>query len=85
MICRPGLSRFGWGNAASPWRCKAWLASPTSSDQVFGELPPLLKTVRTELIRSLGTLDAEFLVMLDTARMVPESMWEALSQTKAAL
>jgi purine-binding chemotaxis protein CheW len=54
-------------------------------DQVFGNLPPLLNTVQTELIQSLGTLDAEFLVMLDTARMVPESMWGALSQTKATL
>jgi purine-binding chemotaxis protein CheW len=54
-------------------------------DQVFGNLPPLLNTVQTELIQSLGTLDAEFLVMLDTARMVPESMWDALSQTKATL
>ena len=53
------------------------------SDQVFGNLPPLLKTVRTELIQNLGTLDAEFLVMLDTARLVPDSVWDALPQTKA--
>jgi chemotaxis signal transduction protein len=55
------------------------------SDLVFVNLPPLLNTVQTELIQRLGTLDAEFLVMLDTARMVPESMWEALPQTKAML
>ncbi len=55
------------------------------SDRELGNLPPLLRTVRTELIQSIGTLDAEFLVVLDTARMVPESMWEALPQTKAAL
>jgi purine-binding chemotaxis protein CheW len=55
------------------------------SDPVFGELPPLLKSVGTELIQTLGTLDAEFLVMLDTTRLVPESVWTALSQTKAVL
>jgi len=55
------------------------------SDQVFGKLPPLLTNAGTELIESLGTLDAEFLVVLDTARLVPESMWEALLQTKATL
>lgn len=55
------------------------------NDQVSGELPPLLRMVRTELIQTLGTLDAEFLVVLDTARMVPESVWHALSQAKAEL
>jgi len=55
------------------------------TDQVFENLPPLLRNIQTELIQSLGTLDAEFLVMLDTARMVPESMWEALPQAKATL
>jgi purine-binding chemotaxis protein CheW len=51
----------------------------------FGNLPPLLKTVRSQLIQSLGTLDAELLVMLDTARLVPDSIWQALSQMRAAL
>jgi purine-binding chemotaxis protein CheW len=54
------------------------------NDQAFDNLPPLLKTVRTELIRTLGTLDAEFLVVLNTARLVPDSVWRALAQTKAA-
>lgn len=53
------------------------------SDQVFCELPPLLANVGTESIQTLGTLDAEFLVVLDMARLVPESIWEALSHTKA--
>lgn len=53
------------------------------NDHVMGTLPPLLKTARTELILSLGTLDAEFLVVLDTARTVPDSVWQTLSQAKA--
>ncbi len=53
------------------------------SDQIFGELPPLLQNVRTESVRALGTLDAEFLVMFDTARLVPDSVWQALAQTRA--
>jgi purine-binding chemotaxis protein CheW len=55
------------------------------SDQVFGDLPPLLKTIRTELIQTLGTLDAEFLVMLNTARLVPDSVWQALENSRATL
>jgi len=52
-------------------------------DQVFGKLPPLLTNVGSEIIQSLGTLDAEFLVVLDMARVVPESMWEGLLRSKA--
>jgi purine-binding chemotaxis protein CheW len=54
------------------------------ADHVFANLPPLLRNVRTELIQSLGTLDAEFLVMLDTARLVPESVWQELKQLAAS-
>jgi purine-binding chemotaxis protein CheW len=53
------------------------------SEQVFSKLPPLLTNAGSEIIASLGTLDAEFLVVLDMARLVPEATWEALSQTKA--
>lgn len=53
------------------------------SDHVFDNLPPLLKTVGTEFIQALGTVDAEFLVMLHTARLVPDSVWQALDQSRA--
>jgi purine-binding chemotaxis protein CheW len=53
------------------------------SHQIFGDLPPLLKNVRTELIQSLGTLDSEFLVTLDAARLVPDSVWQELAQTRS--
>ncbi len=52
------------------------------SDHVFDNLPPLLKSVRTEFIQALGTVDAEFLVLLDTARLVPDSVWQALGQSR---
>lgn len=51
-------------------------------DHVSGDLPPLLKTARADSIQSLGTLDAEFLVVLDTARLVPDSVWKSLTQTE---
>jgi purine-binding chemotaxis protein CheW len=54
------------------------------SDRVFDNLSPLLQTVQTEFIQTLGTLDAEFLMMLDTARLVPDSVWQALTQTRAS-
>lgn len=55
------------------------------NDPVFGKLPPLLKNADTDLIQTLGTLDSEFLMVLDMARLVPESIWEALSRPKAVL
>lgn len=55
------------------------------SDHVFNNLPPLLKTARTEFIETLGALDAEFLVMLNTALLVPDSVWQALARTKVML
>jgi chemotaxis signal transduction protein len=51
------------------------------SDSAFGNLPALLQSGKTEFIRALGTLDREFLVTLNTALMVPESVWLELAQT----
>jgi purine-binding chemotaxis protein CheW len=53
------------------------------SDQTFGNLPPLLQTGKAEFIQALSTLDNEFLVVLDAARIVPDSVWRELAQTKA--
>lgn len=55
------------------------------SGQVFEGLPPLLKTARTEFIQALGTLDAEFLILLDTARLVPDALWQALAARAKAM
>jgi purine-binding chemotaxis protein CheW len=55
------------------------------NDQVFNSLPPLLKTARTEFIQALGTLDAEFLITLDSARLVPDSVWHALAARAKAM
>jgi purine-binding chemotaxis protein CheW len=54
------------------------------SNQALTGLPPLLKTARTEFIQTLCTLDEEFLAILNTARLVPDSVWRSLAQAKAA-
>ncbi len=53
------------------------------SDRAFGNLPPLLQTGRAEFVQSLGMLDKDFLVVLDAARIVPDSVWRELARTKA--
>jgi purine-binding chemotaxis protein CheW len=43
-------------------------------------MPPLLKSARTEVIEAMGSLDAELLVTLQTAKLVPESVWETIGK-----
>jgi purine-binding chemotaxis protein CheW len=50
----------------------------------IADLPPLLQNARTEVIEAIGRLDAEFLVMLKTSRLVPESLWESLGNCEGA-
>jgi len=50
----------------------------------FEDLPPLLKSARTEAIQAIGTLDAELLVLLRASRLVPEAVWKNLDRREAA-
>ena len=50
----------------------------------FAALPPLLQSARTEMIQAIGTLDAELLVVLQMARLAPESVWDAIQVRGAA-
>ena len=42
------------------------------------QLPPLLRDAATETIAAIGTLDAELLFFLRTARIVPEGLFDRL-------
>jgi len=50
----------------------------------LGELPPLLRDVTADLIDSFGTLDAELLLVLHAARIVPEEVWSPLAAAEFA-
>ncbi len=43
-----------------------------------GELPSLLDPTRTGVVDALGAHDRELLVVLHTARLIPEETWRAL-------
>jgi purine-binding chemotaxis protein CheW len=45
----------------------------------LGELPPLLRDVTTDLIGSFSTLDAQLLLVLRAARIVPDEVWATLA------
>ena len=42
------------------------------------DLPPLLRSANAELVSAVGMLDSELLLVLQTARIVPESVWQTL-------
>jgi len=44
----------------------------------LSELPPLLQSVNTRLVDALGTLDAQLLIVLNAARIVPDEVWTEL-------
>ena len=42
------------------------------------DLPPLVRDASVEAIATIGTLDAELLVVLGGGRLLPESVWNAI-------
>lgn len=42
------------------------------------DLPPLLRGAPVEAVSAIGALDSELLLVLESARMVPEDVWSAL-------
>ena len=50
----------------------------------LGQLPPLLRDVNADLIESFGTRDAQLLLVLRTACIVPDEVWLTLSAEEAA-
>ena len=50
----------------------------------LGELPPLLRDVTADLIESFGTRDAQLLLVLRAARIVPDEVWTTIAEAEAA-
>jgi purine-binding chemotaxis protein CheW len=49
----------------------------------LARLPPLLRDAAGEAVSAVGALDAELLMVLESARLVPDSVWQALDDAKA--
>lgn len=43
------------------------------------EIPLLLSAANDQAVAAIGTLDAELLMVLDTAHLVPESLWQEIN------
>jgi purine-binding chemotaxis protein CheW len=51
----------------------------------LSQLPPLLRDAATDTIAAIGTLDAELLFLLRTARIVPDDLFDRLVADRARL
>ena len=49
----------------------------------LGELPPILRDVGADLIEAVGTRDAQLLVAIRAARIIPEEVWKTLAAPEA--
>lgn len=49
----------------------------------LGELPPILRDVAADLIAAIGIRDAQLLVVLRAARIVPDEVWTTLAAGEA--
>ncbi len=49
----------------------------------LAELPPLFHDTHAEVIQAIGAIDAELLLVLQSARMVPESVWQRIDANES--
>ncbi len=49
----------------------------------LGELPPILRAVTADILEAIGTRDAQLLVVLRAARLVPDEVWTTLAKAEA--
>ena len=47
------------------------------------DIPPLLRGAGADLVSAIGALDTELLLVLEAARLVPESIWDAIRPSGA--
>lgn len=48
------------------------------------DLPPLLRSASADLVSAVGMLDRELLLVLQTARIVPDSVWQSMQPAHVA-
>ena len=76
------------GDAAAPrvaaLAVDAVLGVRDVATETLESLPGLLRDERSEAVAALGTLDAELLLVLEGARLLPEAIWQGLEQERSA-
>ena len=60
------------------------IAIRTLATEALAAVPPLLVDAASDQVSAIGLLDAEVLMVLQTARLVPPDTWRALGTADAA-
>jgi purine-binding chemotaxis protein CheW len=81
---RPRFVLVGAGDRAVALMVDEVLGVPALPRASVSALPPLLGGASDDTIASLGALDAELLVVLRAAGLLPESTWEELRRIEGA-
>jgi purine-binding chemotaxis protein CheW len=50
---------------------------------ILSETPPLLREAGSEIVSTIGALDARLLLVLEAARLVPAAIWNAIQASGA--
>ena len=51
---------------------------------ILAQIPPLLRGARQELVSIIGALDSQLLLVLEAARLVPDSVWSEIKGAGAS-
>jgi purine-binding chemotaxis protein CheW len=62
----------------------AVLAVRSLRAETLSNIPPLLRGRGAELVSAIGALDAQLLLVLEAARLVPNSVWSAIEAPGAS-
>jgi purine-binding chemotaxis protein CheW len=51
---------------------------------ILADIPPLMREAGADLASAIGALDSGLLLVLETARLVPDSVWGAINSSRAS-
>jgi len=83
----PSLARFvslELGERTAALAVDAVLGVRSVPSGVLSNIPPLLQEACASVVSVVGSLDARLLLVLETARLVPDSTWSAMEVPGAA-
>jgi purine-binding chemotaxis protein CheW len=86
-IASPSLSRFvslKLGDRTAALAVDAVLDVRPLAAGILVDIPPLLRGAGEELVAVVGALDTRLLLVLEAARLVPDSVWSAINATGAS-
>jgi purine-binding chemotaxis protein CheW len=86
VISTPSAARFvllKLGERRAALAVDAVLDVRSMPPGTLADIPPLLRDTESDHLSAIGALDKELLIVLEAARLIPESVWHAMSASGA--